>query len=313
MIGSLLFGMTLIVCSIFIITYFISTTRHEIYNRPITRNLRDIPFPEHIYDGNRPPDYRERVQAGFSHMENNGVIFAGLVHNLQDIIELSIQRLVFIGKYFEHYRIVLYENNSTDATKKILARLEDNNPCISVISEDIANTKSSISYGAHNLQRFKRMGEYRNKYLNHIRENIDCSKYQYIAVVDMDLLLGCSLEGMAHSFSFTDWDAIGCNGLDAITGLYYDPLAFRDNDGWRVTGHCPVPNVSHRYHPKTIPNEGKLLPVQSCFAGIVLYQTGALLSGTYGGYDCEHICLHDSMKEQGFTRMFINSQFIVIR
>ena len=55
-----------------------------------------------------------------------------------------------------------------------------------------------------------------------------------------------------------------------------------------------------------------MVPVTSCFGGLGIYRTEALLAGCYGARDCEHIDLHRSMREKGFTRTFLNPSQITL-
>ena len=56
-----------------------------------------------------------------------------------------------------------------------------------------------------------------------------------------------------------------------------------------------------------------LLEVESCFGGLAIYQTRCLLECQYGGEDCEHVTLHRSMRQAGFSRLYLNPSQIVLR
>jgi hypothetical protein len=57
----------------------------------------------------------------------------------------------------------------------------------------------------------------------------------------------------------------------------------------------------------------ELVPVQSAFGGTAIYTKDAFLSSTYDGYDCEHLCFHESLIKKGFNKLFLNPSFIVLR
>ena len=66
---------------------------------------------------------------------NQKVIICGVVKNVADKILTSINLCINIGKLFDDYKIIIYENNSTDNTKEVLKGL--NKDKIKIISETI--------------------------------------------------------------------------------------------------------------------------------------------------------------------------------
>ena len=82
------------------------------------------------------------------------------------------------------------------------------------------------------LERMEQMASCRNRYLNHIR-SMDF-KFDYLLVFDLDISLGFSYDGLAHTFSHTDWDVVGSNGIlvppfgnPIPNPIFYDAFAFR--------------------------------------------------------------------------------------
>ena len=264
----------------------------------------DITFPEHLVKNTNIYDYDKRVKEGLIRMKTQDVIFTGLAHNVEHVIQLTLDRLHYIGKHFKSYKIVIYENNSTDGTKNILS--QDTN--IIVKSEDLPQTGSAIDSD----NRFEMMAQYRNEchvLISHITD-----PYDQVIVVDLDLQGGISLEGLAHSYSFDNWDMIACNGLCMKFGFYYDKIAYKSDDGKRCKGFS-LSGSSHvtdtRYISFTKGDE--LIPVKSAFGGAAIYTKDAFLSSTYDGYDCEHLCFNESLMSQGFNKLFLNPSFIVLR
>ena len=308
-----LFSVLLIMLLLVVIIIFARSQKH-VFEINAMKHCDSVVFPENIVPVANVIPYYQRVNDGFEVMKERSVILTGLVHDLENIIELSIQRLVHIGEKFQNYLIVLYENNSKDGTKEILYKMSSENKRIIIISEDLKNTRSAVSHGSHNLRRFAMMAKFRNKYLEYI-STMDHNQFTHVIVADMDMRLGYSLEGVAHTFSFEDWDMVACNGLDVHDGLYYDPLAFSNEVGERVHKHSPVIGncALKRSDLKFQKGSCTLIPVKSAFAGCAIYEKGAILSSRYAGTDCEHICLHDNMITNGFDRLFINPSFVVIR
>ena len=54
------------------------------------------------------------------------VIICGVVKNVENSIERNIQYALGTGSNFEEFKLVIYENNSTDNTKDILNKYATN-------------------------------------------------------------------------------------------------------------------------------------------------------------------------------------------
>ena len=63
------------------------------------------------------------------------VIICGIVQNVEKKIIYNLENVKKLGKFFTDYRVVIYENNSTDNTKKILSNYLDDK--INIIMENI--------------------------------------------------------------------------------------------------------------------------------------------------------------------------------
>ena len=307
-------------CAISSMIYLIIATRKPSFEYKID-NPHTLVFPDHLFeivDASDQVKYIERVEQGFGKMKQAvSVTFAGLAHNLEHILSTTLQRIEFLGEHFKDYDIVIFENNSTDKTKSILKNWQ--NPKLHVISQDLLNIKSAIKYGGQASKRFQLMAQYRDEYLNYIRHTSSSSTH--VIVLDLDLLIGCSLEGLAHSFSYdhNEWDMIACNGVDAINGTYYDPLAYKDTESNRILYHNPTANSDGLSYKKTLnfkKGDLKLVPVKSAFSGLAIYKKEAIESSKYSQpdlKDCEHVSLHDTMIEQGYNKLFINPNMMVLR
>ena len=64
--------------------------------------------------------YERRVADGMRRMEQRRVVIAGLARNLAKILPQTIKRIESLGERFADYRVVIYENDSTDRTLEIL-------------------------------------------------------------------------------------------------------------------------------------------------------------------------------------------------
>ena len=163
------------------------------------------------------------------------------------------------------------------------------------------------------------MAYFRNRCLEEILKP-KYKDFDYVIVIDLDLLGGFSVNGISSSFGYDDWDLIaanGCSFLHFITNgsfSYYDQLAYRDKEKRRITGYS-LDDESGSFAPR--PNydvkDTSLHPVTSAFGGLAIYRKEIFDVCSYDGYDCEHICLHDCMLAHGYKKMYTNPQMVVFQ
>ena len=266
-------------------------------------------FPENRF---LPPskfenNYQEKVASGYRKMRRRRVVIAGLARNLSAILPSSIARIEKLGSMFRDYRVVIYENDSQDDTRNQLRQWSLSNRKIKLLSETLGDP---LNQPIRCPQRGERMARYRNQYLDYIAEN-----YYYfdeVIVADLDLAGGWSYDGIANTHGHANWDFVGSygiiyrrNGWDINHFVQYDAWAFRLNDGFKPLS---TEEVNNTHWPRGAP----LVPVTSCFGGLGIYRTPALLTARYHGGDCEHIALHHGMRTNGFLRLFINPSQITL-
>ncbi|AYV81798.1 MAG: hypothetical protein Harvfovirus63_1, partial [Harvfovirus sp.] len=114
-----------------------------------------------------------------------------------------------------------------------------------------------------------------------------------------------------------NWDCVSAFGL---TGTclswghlyYYDFLACKDADGL-----FPCSNISEiiQFFIKFRHSRGdELIKVRSGFAALAIYKTSSVKNVNYNGDPaiCEHINLHENMIKQGFDKIYINPNMIIL-
>jgi len=149
------------------------------------------------------------------------------------------------------------------------------------------------------------MAYYRNRYHAEIARRF--SDYEYALVLDLDLEGGVSLDGIANSFGWDEWDVIGSNGImfrwNGEHGVYrrvhFDAWAFRS------FSH-PEPHDMREVNAMQFKRGDALIPVMSSFGGAALYRMSAFLSSRYVGDDCEHVSFHLAMRDRGYCQQFLN-------
>ena len=64
--------------------------------------------------------YSNKLIEGYDTMNNYSVIFAGTVRNVEKYIKQNLKNIDKCGEKFKKYAVIIYENDSTDNTRKIL-------------------------------------------------------------------------------------------------------------------------------------------------------------------------------------------------
>jgi glycosyltransferase involved in cell wall biosynthesis len=247
-----------------------------------------------------------RVARGRERMRASRVVIAGLVRNAIEVLPHTIERIDRLAKLFADFRVVVYENDSSDGTPELLQAWAAGVRQVTAISEVRG---APVNPGSRCQHRADRMADYRNRYHAYIAERFP--NFDHVIVVDMDLIGGWSEDGIANTFGWDDWDFVGANGLVLQrvrlrfnSWLHYDTWAFRRYGSFEPMCTKTVNHFAwHRGEP--------LQPVSSCFGGLGIYQMPAFLSARYAGGDCEHVTFHYGMRAAGFDRLFLNPSQLV--
>lgn len=266
------------------------------------------------------PDYKTNLSSkektnSYEIMKSKRILFVGLARDIALVLSDNLRRFSEIGRLFNDFKFIIYENDSVDGTDKILKEYGSSNPGKLVYLHENLHIPPAVSTGKHSIARFERMAQFRNMYLmESLKATYD--DYDYVAVIDFDIKQGCTIDGFASNFICPyEWDMICANGSPYKTDVYYDPLAFRTESFERIVGNC----ISSCEKTVKISTISKLLKtnvyskVTSGFAGCAVYRRQALKNCRYSGNDCEHITLHDDMIANGFGKMYINSKFKIFR
>lgn len=254
-------------------------------------------FPESMFPPYNANEYNSYCKLGESIAKKNTVTICGLCRNMQffPITRSYIER---IGSLFKDYRVVLYENDSSNDTLDNLSKWELDSNKVKIISEKLNLPQNEQD---HTLKRRTEMSYYRNKYLEYSR----VIKSDYVIILDTDLY-GFSYEGILNTLGH-NLDVCGSNGLlyrkqdDTVQRLYFDSWAYR--------------GLNEEYNPETnllninrgvIPYE-----VDSCFGGMCIYKYDTLNNVKYTNEDCDHVTLHQQIRNNGY-RIWINPSQITL-
>jgi hypothetical protein len=270
-------------------------------------SYRHFPEAEYLPTGQRLWKHIEFNKRGRDKMSTTSAVICGLARDVAHILPATIARIEKLGEMFDSYQVVIYENDSVDATRDILDKwqmVRDNVECLYENRDDPANMQ------VRDLDRASRMSYYRNAMRKYVITNHGF--HPYCIVVDTDLPGGWSFEGVANTFGQSNWDMVGSNGLlndhPAVAQLghplYFDVWALRLNDYTPIPGH--EGNIMHWDYGDP------MVPVKSCFGGLGIYNMEAMRRCSYSGVDCEHVPFHRQMAQQGLGRIFLNPSQIVL-
>jgi hypothetical protein len=251
--------------------------------------------------------YDASVTRGYGRMRGSRVVIAGLARDIEAIVNTTIARIERLGSMFRDYRAVIYENDSADQTRQKLHDWQDQNPRVTIISED---RNDPVNLPSRCLSRAARMAYYRGQCHQLISRGH--ARYDHVIIVDTDLYGGWSYDGIAHTFGQDDWDFVGANGiiyrrrwLQPNTTSHYDAWAFRVDSNFTP---LTTKQVNHMRYDRGQPMQR----VYSCFGGLGIYRMPAFMAGRYDGSDIEHVTFHREMHRRGFGRTFLNPSLIAV-
>lgn len=252
------------------------------------------------------------------------IIICGILRNAEKGLQRNIPVVDELCRNFKDFRIVIYENDSTDKTKEILTAWHNSNPNkIHVILED-TKTKETV-FGAKEVRkdpfvRTQKLGECRNRYLSYVEEHN--WEADYLMVIDLDVA-HIDVKAILTSFDTNViWDAVAAFGYSLSPKLkkrYHDTFALTEyGDENNPQTHEKIVKLADKY--------GKLKPtdewirVYAAFCGIAIYKFEALKGFRYVTYPnedpivkchCEHFSVGKYMAERGYDKFYINPAMVL--
>jgi hypothetical protein len=268
--------------------------------------------------------YKTLVKEGYKKMAQETVVFCGLIRNGESSFPLMIERIEKTGKLFKDYKVVVFENDSIDGTRKLLKEWSKKNNNVHLIECDYSDCKIGhkpmYEYGTWSKDRMERMAYFRNFYLKEVKEKYN--NFDYMMVVDLDIKGPWSNDGVAHVIAQKEWDAQFAYGLHSIlTGgqllLMYDALAYlgindtRENLKSRFLLVWSYLKMNF-YRFLGVKKGDPLIPVKSSFSGLGIYKIKSIMNAEYKKDLCEHIAFHEQMAQNGYGKLFINPSLLLL-
>lgn len=310
----------------------------EKYCRYCDKSLLEVLHPEWYKDVTKFPyksfkcksnckEYINIIKNGYTHMKDKKVVICGLGINIEKQIPNLIKRVEHLGKYFKDWRFVIFENDSTDNTRELLSDWSDKNykvdliKCIENKNCKLNKTKATED-GIVTENRMKKMVDYRNRVINHIKNNY--LDFDYVLLFDLDIRGPWSINGIANSFGkHSEWDMITAYGINGITlslgqPFYYDLIAYTDNKydmSKNFLNFLPI-YFKTNYNNSYV-NKQELISCNSAFSGMCILKMNILKNDVNytpldNKYKCEHIIFCDNMRNKGFNKIKINPNMLVL-
>ena len=296
-----------------VISVLVVTLAYIRLNRPIPNTIR-IVNDKHIKPSSTP------------------LLILGVVKDVEDSFGESQKCLVKTLKSFPKSRIIIYENNSEDGTKRVLRLFENSDPRVTCLCDHVKDSQMI------NLK--SRMGKIayaRNQVLSYCKEKNLFHEYPCTVWIDMDGGIWdiASLHKTLHLDHH--WDAIMANNHNK----YYDAYALRNDEypfGPEIDDTFWVDIENGKRHG-LYKEKDKLIPVWSAFSGLAIYKSEIFNKCTYedvvteevvrtynmiaeeskykkdieyinnSGYNfpviCEHVSLHFQMIQKGYDDLYI--------
>lgn len=254
-------------------------------------------------------------------MKNSRIAICSIVRDCKKGLQKNIPVIEELRAYFQSSFVIVFENDSIDGTKDVLAEWSKTSSNVRIESKNY-NTQtippSNPHSGANRFfsqSRISKMAEYRNQYMEALG-NLN-SQLDFVMVVDLDISK-IFIEGIIDSFALSDsWDVVCANGYSRSPKLkqrYHDSYALVE------LGHENIAQTEESIFKNQI-KWGKLkkgtppVPVYSAFGGLAIFHYNTLRNKRYYVIPnddpkvevrCEHYSLCHEIRKDGFNRIYIN-------
>lgn len=249
---------------------------------------------------------REHLGDGPGRARQSRIVVATICRDVEAVRLLRNMYMLngLLHNCFADYRVVIFENDSTNGTREMLRYWCGNNPRCKLIdcegdgdAECRLNLKPAISdvYGKSNhTRRVAKLARYRQKVFDHIKEHY--TDFDYMLVIDLDLYCSTSIRGFLSCFrsDFGRWGSMATYGADAGDGsvhhrpsIIYDPYSVWLNTPDALPNRKVAQSMRTQLdedrhtvkeiHARWVETRGALrgnkplIPVRSAFNGLCLY------------------------------------------
>ena len=248
------------------------------------------------------------------------IVIAGCGQNIQPYIQQVFKNIYTISALFADYKIIIFENDSTDQTLEILNSYAKKDSNITLLSE----RNIPVPRYLHPC----RIAYCRNRLLEKI--NASFMDYDFMVMVDLDDVCATPIQihHFKNIFKNKAWDSVSFNREH-----YYDKWALRYprfvKNCWNFASRAEcvhyITQLGH--HIVHLLKNNDMVPVFSAFNGFAIYKMDKIKHCKYDGRnkerrlgnrarhweDCEHVAFHCDMIKKNGARHFISSAILFSR
>lgn len=236
-------------------------------------------------------DYEAAVRQGRETARDASVAFVAICRNAMPWLPRTLALVERTAALFRESTVFIYENDSKDGTKEVLAEWADGETRYVSLN---GNGRPHLNHTIAPV-RTHALAEYRSVCQRFVGEYIGQTP-DYVIVFDTDPWGGWSVDGVANSIGQMDYDDT-LYGLASYSwaatsqplAIHYDAFAARLNC-WQRRDQ----NWFHLWHPAV---GSPPVEFRSAFGQLAVYRGYRYLQGRYGGDDCEHVTFHRSIEE----------------
>ena len=217
------------------------------------------------------------------------VLICGICKSVEGAVPNTIRSVEELGGRFEDYRVIIYENNSTDRTKELMGEWAKKEPRVIFLSEQLSGRKivKELSMGVAN--RTEQIARARNIVLD-VAMGKKYDDFKYVIWADLDFVEPWDIKGIVETILHPEqeWDAVFANGA-------YDLFALRSPEvpiGFELVGDLYWKKLAEIEKHFVFDEKGPWKKVYSAFGGLGIYKREALKGCRYSGVvteDLEHV------------------------
>jgi hypothetical protein len=213
--------------------------------------------------------------ASIPNIELEKILICGVGKNVSHSFNTVYNGIQSLGSACKDYKVIIYENNSTDNTKEVYSLWAKFNPKILFLSEDLPQNYFEKIYPKKGNFIVEPIARARNIVLHEVLKP-EYDDYKYVIMADLDEFEPWNIKAIIDSIQNPqeEWDAIFANGA-------YDLYALRSPQ------FCIGPEWVGFEAWKTLYNyygvilsqtlkTGQWLKVESAFGGLGIYKREAL-------------------------------------
>jgi hypothetical protein len=260
----------------------------------IERHHPDVLLPP---DSEFAEDYAAAVRHGRERSRDASVCLVAICRNAMPWLERTLPLVEATGEMFREWSAFVYENDSTDGTKEVLAAWSDGQQRHASLNE---NGRPHLNYTKVQA-RTHALAQYRNSCVQFVKNG---EPPDYVVVFDSDPFGGWSIDGVMNSVGHIaggDWWGLAsyswCEMRTSdgrVVPAHYDAWACRWT-WWQERSH----DWFFLWHP---PVGSRPVEMNSAFGQLAVYDGSHFVRGVYSGETCEHVPFHKSIAEHPETR-----------